>query len=183
MTEANKIKIKDFVQEYTTAVNDASRKKICEKAISRTYIPILEKFAALSVGIDKSTQKGDKGIFINSVLGYVLYVMTTISLYVGFDLEDLNTVDAYDLLRENRCLDDLLLCIPEKELEEMERVYNLMLTDRQTNELSTLAFMTRQVNRIERLIAETLSKYEAMKEGSSDISEKATESTETEEAI
>ena len=115
------------------------------------------------------------------MLGYVLYVMTTISLYADFDLEGLNTVDAYDLLRENRCLDDLLLCIPEKELEEMERVYNLMLTDRQTNELSALAFMTRQVNRIECLITEALSKYEAMKETSSDAPEKASETVGAEE--
>ena len=147
----------DFVEKYNKAVNDAGRKKVCSEAIERKYVPVLEKYSSLLVGLEESTKQVNSSTVVNSVTAYIVYVVSTVVLYTKMELGGLSTVEVYDLLKENECLDDLLSAIPKQEIEEMERIYNLILSDRQTNELSTSAFMARQSGRIEKMIIEVLS--------------------------
>lgn len=155
--EQTKMTINEFVKQFTCAPNDTAKAKLCNDVIKRRYVPIMEKFAALSGIASKcETKVGAYGVH-NSFLGYLSYVMLTIELYTTLSLDEGMDIDGgYDALKENKALDAILLCIGQDELDELQRVNKMILTDLRDAEQSPEIFVNNQIAKISGAIKEAL---------------------------
>lgn len=154
----NNITISDFIQEYSSAVNDAAKTKICQHHLTRNYVPVLEKYTALAMGVNKSSRDDNGVVHLNSFMGYVMYVIISLSLYYDFINvdESHNYMDIYDALTESGIRDTLLLTIGEGELNELQTINEFILADMRDNELSTQSFVASQFSRLIAALKESL---------------------------
>lgn len=144
-----KILVEDFVKEYK-ATPDSRRSLFCKNAIYRSYVPVLEKYVALSMAFNRTCRNTNGLIQFNSFLEYLVYTMTTIKMYTRLSIgteENSSIIDAYDALQECGALKELLLAIGENELEELGRIHDRILNDVQVNELSPHAYFAEQIGR------------------------------------
>lgn len=149
--EEKKTNVAEFAKAYSSAPNKQAKVKVCEGVIIRKYVPILEKYSVLLIGFNRSVRDNNGMIVFNGVMQYIMYVMLTLKMYTNLDFGDddekNSVIDAYDTLRECGAIDQILLCIGEDELKEVERVNQTIITDVKENELNPYMYIPAQLNK------------------------------------
>lgn len=142
--------IAEFLKSYKQAATKAARQKICKECMKRTYVPVMEKFAALLGIFYEVNQKINGFRNFNSFAYHIAFVTTTIGLYTDLIMKDetMTTPDAYDALKESGAMDELLLMIGESELKEWERISDFIEEDSRENENSIPAILSTQMERL-----------------------------------
>lgn len=154
--------IKDFVQEANKVANDSIKAKRIDGMLkTKKYLNIASKIdlsdKITSAALTKKDADGNEEFHINSVTKYILHVMTMVDLYTDLEVDFKNLLAEYDLLNENGLLEVILSQIGEKEIAECQMFLDMAWNDRIQNELSTHAFISKQVDRFGTLAGVTLS--------------------------
>ena len=150
--------ISDFIKEYSSAATDAAKSKICKNHMIRTYVPVLEKYVALSMGFNTSSRNDMGVLHFNSFMNYVMYTIISLSLYYDFinTGEGCNYMDIYDNLAESGARDALLASIGKSELSELGMINEFIASDVRENENSPQNFIGKQVSILAKAISEKI---------------------------
>jgi hypothetical protein len=149
--------VKEFVEEYNKVKNnDKMRKNYLMSHIKRQYVPFLEKKVNSKKIIDLSYHIviNKNTIFkADSVDSYIFYKIKLVELYTDIDIvndiTDDYTIDkVYDDLNREGALEYLLMCIPEIELKEFQKIMELSMSDLYDNEYSTTAKLSNLLDSI-----------------------------------
>lgn len=154
MNENNMVPLKEFVEEYKSLkeTNPKAVPQYCQKIIKRKYVPVMEKYASIFAGFNKSNRTADGLTYYNSFISYVVYVMIVVNLYTSIDRGDTDVFDAYDALKECGAIGSILLQIGESELDELERVNASIIKDTRDNEQNIYSFISAQMNKFKDII-------------------------------
>lgn len=151
--------IKEFVEIYKKG-NASINEKLIKDHVTRTYVPVGEKRAALMGLTEGSVRIDDNGIkYIDMVANKINYVYGILLLYT--DIEPMKNDDAvsmfletYDLIQENNILNPICTCIGERELNELTFINEQVLDTWYTKNTSTKAYISELVNNVTRTITE-----------------------------
>ena len=159
MAENTAYTVSDFIKEYSSAATDAARSKICQNHMTRTYVPVLEKYVALSMGFNNSSRNDMGVLHFNSFMNYVMYTIISLSLYYDFinTGEGCNYMDMYDSLAESGIRDVLLANIGKSELSELGMINDFIASDVRENESSPQNFIGKQMSILAKAISEKIS--------------------------
>ena len=149
-TTENKITVKDFVKKYNALTNDKLKESQIDSVIKRHYVPVVEKRAAASVIIEKSTQEKDGIEYIDSFLSKVGLMSAIISLYTNLDCNG-NVFENYDLLMEDGIYPIIMYKIGEKDIKEFMSIL-ASIEETFVSQKSFEAFVAKQVTRFGELL-------------------------------
>lgn len=144
-TASEKIKIKDFVDEYNNKAGEKFKESYLKDTIKITpYIPFLTKVALAESIIRASMFKYKKvedeetgemkrektdDLNINSVTQALLFVRCVIENYTNLVVETEGFYEEYDMLVSSGILKQIMNLIPEAELTEFRSILDMELKD------------------------------------------------------
>ncbi|MCQ2147441.1 MAG: hypothetical protein MJZ16_07990 [Bacteroidales bacterium] len=146
--ENKMVLITDFIQQYSTAASNTAKQKICQNIMTRKYVPVMEKYVAISSVFSGANRLANNLIFYNSFVEYVSYTMSIIKLYTNLTNGEMTMMDAYDALSECGAVADILNTIGERELLELNRIRGFISSDAERNECSPYAYFATQIGRV-----------------------------------
>ena len=153
------MKITKFIDTYKLMKLDSQKKDYIAKRLQKKYIPFSEKCFWCERIVEASSYDSEKHYHLNSANKYILYVTTLINLYTDIDIiyggEESNMMEVYDLLCEYGFLDDLLSCIPEREVKEISTILEMKSNDAYENDRSINGIFDR-IKDISTVVEETL---------------------------
>lgn len=157
------MKIQEFVDEALKVTNDSIKEKRINSMLkTKSYVSIIDKINLADRVTKAATHEFDKdgnivGFKVNSLTKYILHVMGIIEMYTDLEINNGNILAEYDLLNENGLIEIIVKSIKEQEIAECQMCLDMVFNDAIQNEMSTEAFIKRQVERFGTLVGTTLS--------------------------
>jgi hypothetical protein len=157
------MKIQEFVDEALKVTNDSIREKRINSMLkTKSYVSIVDKINLADRVTKAATHEFDKDgniveFKVNSLTKYILHVMGIIEMYTDLEVNNGNILAEYDLLNENGLIEIIVKSIKEQEIAECQMCLDMVFNDAIQNEMSTVAFVKRQVDRFGTLVGTTLS--------------------------
>lgn len=169
-----KIKIKDFVENYNKRPNQTKESYIKDTLKVISYIPLAKKISLVDTLIDVSMyefedyvkENGEKSrrrtdrIKVDSVVQYFLFCRTLIECYTNLERETDNFFEEYDLLKSSGLLDRLIVgneeklpLIPIDEIAEMKSLVEMKQKDVITNYMNIQSFVSNQITRFDDIVS------------------------------
>lgn len=169
-----KIKIKDFVENYNKRPNQTKENYIKDTLKVISYIPLAKKISLVDTLIDVSMyefedyvkENGEKSrrrtdrIKVDSVVQYFLFCRTLIECYTNLERETDNFFEEYDLLKSSGLLDRLIVgneeklpLIPIDEIAEMKSLVEMKQKDVITNYMNIQSFVSNQITRFDDIVS------------------------------
>lgn len=142
---SEKINVKEFVDGYTKSKNKALYLKKLEIV---DYVSYGQK-AFLADKIIKSSSYDENGyVRINSPSRYLIFVYTILKTYTNLDLESESMLEDFDLLNKHGIVDEIFALVPEKEINEFNKVLSMTYDDFITNHYEIHGFIQEVVKKI-----------------------------------
>lgn len=124
--------VEEFIAEYNSAEN--KEKCIKKHIIKDKYVPYVEKITRCENIVDHTMYEqvdGVKTFKQNSPIQHILFVLTLVELYTNIDIkfDGINFIECFDLLERYDLIDDILMLIPEHEIEMWNTFFNMCIDD------------------------------------------------------
>lgn len=164
-----KIKVKQFCEEYSNRATESLKKQYLRDALKITpYVSIIKKDAYAQIIVNRSmyeqedyvnengeTKRHSTGrIKVNSVAQYVQFCRFVIELYTNLDIGKGDFIEEYDALSSTGLMDMLIIgsdntepLIPVNEIREFRTILDMKVKDAITNSYEPHAFISNQVER------------------------------------
>lgn len=148
--------VKEFVDGYNKTSINLRDRYIKEKLEVKDYVGFKDKYELADRIINITLYEKDKegrdtgNIRVNSVLRYLLSILSVIDKYTNIDVDFSDIFNEYDLLDKNDLIELFVGnngLIPDKEYSEFQILLTMKLDDELQNNLSTKAFVQHQVER------------------------------------
>lgn len=144
-----KINVKDFVDGYEKSKN---KPVYLKKLKINDYVSYGEK-SFLANKIIESTSYDERGnIKIDSTARYLVFIFTLLKSYTNLDVSAERMIEDFDLLNKCGLIDEIISVIPEKEVNEFNKVLSMAYEDFMTNHYEIHGFITDMVQKISNVI-------------------------------
>lgn len=144
-----KINVKEFVDNYVKAGN----KTICLKKIKiKDYVSYGEKAFLAQKIVESTSYDNNRNIKIDSPSRYLLFVYTLLKNYTNLDLSPDFMIEEFDMLNRYGIVDEIIRLIPEKEVEEFNKVLSMTYDDFIANHYEIHGFITNMMQKISNVI-------------------------------
>lgn len=160
----NKITVKEFVKKYNTLTKDELKEQLVKSILTNKYISyenkvaICEKIVEASYYIKTRNADGveNKKLHVNSPANYMLYCLNIVNNYTSINVDFNNSLEEFNLLNGNECIDLIFAFISEREMKEFRMILDMVENDLMQNEYETHTFIRNQVERFGELTGVTL---------------------------
>lgn len=159
------ITVREFVKKYNALTSDKLKEDLVKTIIKNKYVPyevkvaICEKIVETVFYIKTKDNSGieRRKMHINSPAKYMLYCLNIIDNYTGLKVDFDNSLDEFNLLNSNGCIDIIFKYVSDREVNEFRKILEMVENDLMQNEYETHTFIRNQVERFGELTSATLS--------------------------
>lgn len=150
-----KISVETFVNNFRELTTEEEKHNYVASAITRQYVPVLEKQLALQVMLDKSIITDENHMkYIDMFLSKINLNLAIISLYTNIKYskpheDNRSPIDDYDDFRENNLFNMVCSFIPEAELTELSSIQNSLIETFYNKYSSTEAVLNRLMKNLD----------------------------------
>lgn len=148
-----KIKIQDFVKNYTLASSESIKEKMLDSVIRSKYASFGLKMTISKTMIHELSTNEDGLPRFSSPMLYLSFVMSTMLLYTSFELHKDRYIEDYDAMKASGVLEKIIEKIPDREFEEWQTVWQMTVDDEEKNAKCPAVFFASQVTRFGNLIS------------------------------
>ncbi len=150
--------VNEFIELYESG--NADEAFDISNFIADKYVPFEEKVMIVSKIVDLCgfDIEDNTKLNSNSVSEYLFNILNKISLFTCIKIDWHNAVDEYDALKKHKLIDLLLRNVDKEELEEYDRIYNMVKSDFYKNNYSSITYFDREVERIVKALEPFLNK-------------------------
>lgn len=143
--ENNTMTVEEFVNKYKeTEITD--RQELIKNIIRDKYVSLYIKNALAKDMIKKHSMENEN-YETDTVLIYLSYAMSIITLYTNIETEKGSWVNEYDMLQRYGLIEQIAQEIGE-DVKEFQNIFNMCKEDFYKNHLSTQGFVQRQVDKV-----------------------------------
>lgn len=158
--DVKKYTVKDFCKKYNGADAVQTKETYVKSIMNPHYIPYEIKITVceniVKSAYYKKDDNGNRKLYINSPIQYMLYRLELVRQYTNIEVDFSNVIDEFNLLNKSELFDEIIVNIPNRELNEFEMVLDMVKDDAIKNEYETHAFISNQVERFGQLIGVVL---------------------------
>ena len=148
----NKLNVTEFVDGYEKAKTKSTYLK---KIKINDYVPYGEKVFLANKIVESTSYDERHNIKIDSPSRYLLFIYTLLKNYTNLDLDAQNMTQYFDLLNKCGLVDDIVGMIPEKEVNEFNKVLSMAYEDFMTNHYEIHGFIEDVIDKISNVIEGT----------------------------
>ena len=147
-----KITVQEFVDTYKKTP-ERQRESYLKSLVITDYVPF-EMKVALMFDLVQKTHMDNGNVSVKSPLCYALFMNLIVGEYLAVEIDKNNQMKDFNMMNKARLFDALMFSdedgsiIDENELEEFKMVLDMVKSDFMTNNFSTHAFVSEQMNRI-----------------------------------
>lgn len=132
------MKIEEFIEEFNKSQN---KENYVKKHVISTYVPFENKIA-LANNIVKKTMFADNGDLVrNTPAIYMNYMLALIKLYMDIEVNDNETLSAFNLIEQYE-VNPLLISAIGSDASSLDTVIKMVINDTIDNHSDLVNFMT-----------------------------------------
>lgn len=125
------------VSDITSIAGENIRNKYIDDNLQTVdYVPYVEKIVLAQDIVSKTAYK-DGDVHFNSPFAYLFYILKLIERWTNIEIDASKLTEEYDELNKLGLIEKIVEKIPEKERNEFDVIYKMVLDDVERNELST----------------------------------------------
>ncbi len=147
-----RINVKEFVDGYEKSKN---KPVYLKKLTINDYVPYGEKCFLANKIIESTSYDAQRNIKIDSAARYLLFVYTLLKSYTNLDVTAAHMTEEFDLLNRYGLIDEITNLIPEKEVNEFNKILSMTYEDFMTNHYEIHGFITDTIQKISNVIEGT----------------------------
>lgn len=146
---SEKINIKEFIDGYEKSKN----KQVYLKKIEiNNYIPYGQKTFLANKIVESSSYDKDGYVTINSPSRYIIFIYTLLNSYTNLNMHSESMLDDFDLLNKYGLIDEIVALIPEKEVDEFNKILGMVLDDFMTNHYEIHGYIQDIIKKISNVV-------------------------------
>lgn len=150
-----KISVETFINSFKELKTEEEKRNFVASAITRQYVPVLEKQLALQTMLNTSIITDENHMkYIDMFLSKISLNLAIISLYTNIKCskpqeDNRSPIDDYDDFRENNLFNMVCSFIPEAELTELSSIQNSLIETFYNKYSSTEAVLNRLMKNLD----------------------------------
>ena len=144
-----KINVKEFAEGYEKSKN---KPLYLKKLTINDYVPYGEKSFLANKIVESTSYDEQRNIKIDSTARYLVFIYTLLKSYTNLDIDAEHMTEDFDELNRYGLVDEIINLIPEKEVNEFNKVLGMVYDDFMTNHYEIHGFIEGMMQKISNVI-------------------------------